>query len=72
LDGPRPAAPGAAGHGIVLFDGTCAFCERSVKFMARRDPADYLRFGASQSESGRRILAEHGLTRELTRSIVFY
>ena len=55
----------------MLFDGTCAFCEGSVKFMARRDPAGYLRFGASQSEAGARLLAQHGLTREMTRSIVF-
>ena len=57
-------------HGVVLFDGTCAFCERSVKFMARRDPAGYFRFGASQSEAGARLLAEHGLTRQATRSLV--
>jgi predicted DCC family thiol-disulfide oxidoreductase YuxK len=42
-----------------------------VKFMARRDPAGYLRYGASQSEAGARLLAQHGLTREMTRSIVF-
>lgn len=69
-----PAAhrsPPAGTNGVVLFDGTCAFCERSVRFMARRDPAGYLRFGASQSESGARMLATHGLTREMTRSIVF-
>src|SRR5580765_3484182 len=55
---------------IVLFDGTCAFCEGSVKFIARRDPAGYFRFGASQSPSGAALLAEHGLTRDMTRSMV--
>jgi predicted DCC family thiol-disulfide oxidoreductase YuxK len=55
---------------IVLFDGTCAFCEGSVKFIARRDPAGYFRFGASQSSSGAALLAEHGLTRDMTRSMV--
>ena len=58
------------GHGIVLFDGTCAFCERSVKFIARRDPSGYFRFGASQSAAGIGLLAEHGLTRQSTRSMV--
>jgi predicted DCC family thiol-disulfide oxidoreductase YuxK len=64
--------PGDAslGNGIVLFDGTCAFCEGSVKFMARRDPAGYFRFGASQSPQAARLLAAHGLTREMARSIV--
>jgi len=55
---------------IVLFDGTCAFCEGSVKFIAKRDPAGYFRFGASQSPQGEALLARHGLTRELTRSMV--
>lgn len=56
--------------GVVLFDGTCAFCEGSVRFIARRDPEGYFRFGASQSERGRMLLATHGLTRESARSIV--
>jgi predicted DCC family thiol-disulfide oxidoreductase YuxK len=58
------------GGGIVLFDGTCAFCERSVRFIARRDPAGYFRFGASQSPQGQALLAEHGLTRAAARSLV--
>jgi predicted DCC family thiol-disulfide oxidoreductase YuxK len=57
-------------NAIILFDGTCAFCEGSVKFVALRDPAGYFRFGASQSPRGAALLAEHGLTRELTRSMV--
>ena len=56
--------------GIVLFDGTCAFCERSVKFIARRDPQKYFRFGASQTPQAREILARHGFTRESARSLV--
>jgi predicted DCC family thiol-disulfide oxidoreductase YuxK len=55
---------------IVLFDGTCAFCEGSVKFIARRDPAGRFRFGASQSARAADLLAAHGLTREMARSIV--
>jgi predicted DCC family thiol-disulfide oxidoreductase YuxK len=57
-------------HGIVLFDGTCAFCERSVIFMARRDPAGYFRFGASQSPQAEALLAPHGVSRETARSII--
>jgi predicted DCC family thiol-disulfide oxidoreductase YuxK len=55
---------------VVLFDGTCAFCEGSVKFIARRDRHAYFRFGASQSPQGEALLAAHGLTRAFTRSIV--
>ncbi|MCC7010161.1 MAG: DUF393 domain-containing protein [Acidobacteria bacterium] len=59
-----------ADHGIVLFDGTCAFCERAVLFIARRDPRRYFRFGASQAPGAAALLAEHGLTRDTARSII--
>ena len=55
---------------IILFDGTCAFCEGTVKFIARRDPAGVFRFGTSQSAPGTALLAAHGLTRAMTRSLV--
>lgn len=57
-------------HAVVLFDGTCAFCEGGVKFIARRDRAAYFRFGASQSPQAAALLARHRLSREMTRSIV--
>ncbi len=47
-------------NGIILFDGTCAFCEGAVKFVARRDRSNYFRFGASQSEPGRTLLTQNG------------
>jgi predicted DCC family thiol-disulfide oxidoreductase YuxK len=57
-------------NGIILFDGTCAFCEGAVKFVARRDSANYFRFGASQSPEGRSLLARAGFATEPPRSIV--
>jgi hypothetical protein len=56
--------------GIILFDGTCAFCERAVVFIAKRDPAGYFRFGASQSSQAAELLQRHGLTRNTARSII--
>jgi predicted DCC family thiol-disulfide oxidoreductase YuxK len=58
------------GGGIVLFDGTCAFCEGAVRFIARRDPAGYFRFGASQTPAAAAILAARGVSRESARSLV--
>ncbi|HUF47519.1 MAG TPA: DCC1-like thiol-disulfide oxidoreductase family protein [Vicinamibacterales bacterium] len=62
--------PASDDHGVVLFDGTCAFCERAVIFIASRDPGGYFRFGASQSPQAASLLAAHGLTRETARSII--
>ena len=47
------------GGGIILFDGTCAFCERSVRFVATRDEG-YFKFGASQNPEGQALLAKYG------------
>ena len=57
-------------HGIVLFDGTCAFCEGAVKFIATRDPDGYFKFGASQTPVAEQLLAQHQVSRESARSII--
>ena len=69
-DAPDTQHSGGPRQGVVLFDGTCAFCERSVVFIANRDPDQYFRFGASQSSRAAALLAPHGLAREATRSII--
>ncbi|MEO7134843.1 MAG: DCC1-like thiol-disulfide oxidoreductase family protein [Vicinamibacterales bacterium] len=55
--------------GIILFDGTCAFCERSVRLIATRDNG-YFRFGASQNPAGRAMLERLGTSREAAKSII--
>lgn len=57
-------------HGIVLFDGTCGFCERSVRFIAAHDRAGYFRFAPAQWPKAQEALAARGLTREAARSLV--
>ena len=52
----------------MLFDGTCAFCEGAVKFIATRDPQGYFRFGASQTDKATALLALCGMTRQAARS----
>lgn len=66
----RSPEPEPVAHGIVLFDGTCAFCEGAVIFIARRDPNAYFRFGASQTEAAAALLAAHGIDHASARSIV--
>jgi len=57
-------------HGVILFDGTGSFCERSVIFIANRDPEGHFLFGASQTPEAARLLAPFHLTRETARSII--
>lgn len=65
---PPPASGPSAG--VVLFDGTCAFCESAVKFIATRDPEGYFRFGASQTAKGTALLATYGMTRQASRTLI--
>lgn len=43
---------------VVLFDGVCNLCDRSVQFVIRNDPAGLLRFSPLQSSYGSRLV-EH-------------
>jgi predicted DCC family thiol-disulfide oxidoreductase YuxK len=52
------------GHSVVLFDGACSFCNRSVQFILRRDPARRFRFASLQSPVAQRLLAQMGRSLE--------
>ena len=55
--------------GVILFDGTCAFCEGSVRFIAARD-GGYFKFGPSQTAEARHLLAQHHVDGASARSII--
>lgn len=46
---------------IIVFDGVCVLCNGWVRFLLKRDHAVGFRFAAMQGESGRVLLARHGL-----------
>jgi predicted DCC family thiol-disulfide oxidoreductase YuxK len=47
---------------IVLFDGVCNLCNRTVNFVIDRDPRGRFRFAALQSDAARKLLHAHGRT----------
>ncbi|MBO1436052.1 thiol-disulfide oxidoreductase DCC family protein [Meiothermus sp. CFH 77666] len=46
---------------IVLFDGVCNLCNRTVQFIIRHDPSGRFRFASQQSEVGQKLLAQHNI-----------
>jgi predicted DCC family thiol-disulfide oxidoreductase YuxK len=46
---------------IVIFDGECLFCQRSVRFIHRHDPNNLFRFASRQSGAGSHLLAQAGI-----------
>jgi len=49
---------------VILYDGVCGFCNRTVQFILKRDSKNHFRFATLQSEFARTILQKHGLTTE--------
>jgi predicted DCC family thiol-disulfide oxidoreductase YuxK len=47
------------GHLIVLFDGFCGLCDRTVQFILRRDFRDLFRFAPLQGKFASEILRRH-------------
>jgi predicted DCC family thiol-disulfide oxidoreductase YuxK len=55
---------------IVLFDGTCGFCDASVQFMINNDPSGHFRFAPSQSDAGIAAARANGRDPQQIKSIV--
>ncbi len=45
---------------LILFDGTCGFCQRSVQLVLPRDSKGAFAFASLESELARQLLAERG------------
>ncbi|GHC09190.1 thiol-disulfide oxidoreductase DCC family protein [Thermomonas carbonis] len=52
------AEPGGA---VIVFDGVCVLCNGWVGFLLRHDRRARYRYAAMQSDTGRDLLASHGL-----------
>ncbi|MBV9827147.1 MAG: DUF393 domain-containing protein [Alphaproteobacteria bacterium] len=48
--------------GLILFDGVCLLCSRSVRFVLERDPAARFRFAPIESAYGTALATRLGIT----------
>jgi len=46
-------------HAVVLYDGVCNLCTWWVQFIIKRDHKGYFKFGALQSDAGRKLTQIH-------------
>ncbi len=56
---------------VVLFDGVCVFCNRSVDFILDHEKDETLTFAPLQSETGQEILKEFNYPADYLDSILF-
>lgn len=57
---------------VVLYDGYCVLCNRSVAFMQARQRPRALEYAAQHSERGRQLLAACGLSGKPQEMLVLY
>jgi predicted DCC family thiol-disulfide oxidoreductase YuxK len=50
---------------VMLYDGLCGFCNKTVQWLLKRDRCDRFRFAPQQSSFAAAILARHGIDREI-------
>lgn len=55
---------------VILFDGVCTLCNRTVDFIIRHDRTHRFRYGSLQSNSGRMLLEKFDLPKDSLDSIV--
>ncbi len=67
----RPAPTGARTGPVLLYDGTCGLCNRSVRLLLRIDRRGVLRFAALQGGPAQAWLRSHGLPTADFDSMVF-
>jgi predicted DCC family thiol-disulfide oxidoreductase YuxK len=65
-----PARRVAGARQLVLYDGVCGLCDRTVQFLLAEDQSAVLSFAPLQGETAAGILADRPLTGEV-RSVVF-
>ncbi|MGX9290568.1 thiol-disulfide oxidoreductase DCC family protein [Bacillus sp. A015] len=56
---------------LILFDGVCNVCSGAVQFVIKRDPNERMMFASLQSDTGQRILQEHGLPLDEFNSFIY-
>ena len=56
---------------IIIFDGVCNLCTRSVKFIIKHDPAARFQFTAFQTKAGMKVLNQYGVKPKNVDTLLF-
>ncbi|MEI8141685.1 MAG: thiol-disulfide oxidoreductase DCC family protein [Chitinophagia bacterium] len=55
---------------IILFDGVCNFCNRTVNIIIKHDKEAHFKFAASQSIGGIKLLQQFKLDQKASASVI--
>lgn len=59
-------------HPTLLFDGYCNYCNKWVNFIIRHDKKIKFRFATLQSEAGKKLLKQYGLSDKEDSVVLIY
>ena len=59
------------GRHIILFDGVCNLCNRSVQFIIKKDKKGIFKFASLQSTVGKELLKEFELPEDSFQSFIY-
>jgi predicted DCC family thiol-disulfide oxidoreductase YuxK len=62
---PNGKKGGISMNRVILFDGECHFCDRSVQFIIKRDPSGYYKFASLQSDIGQKLLQQYNAPKNI-------
>ena len=57
---------------LILFDGVCNLCNKSIQFVIKHDKKDQFRFTALQSKTGMALTEEFQIDTSKTDSVILY
>lgn len=57
---------------VILYDGYCKLCSRSLQFVIRRDRKNKFSYVSLQSEQGAALISEMAKDKQYADSIVYY
>ena len=55
---------------VVLFDGVCNFCDRTVRFILDNDHNQHFQFASQQSGAGRKVLKEYNAPNDISTIVL--
>lgn len=55
---------------IILFDGECNFCDKSVQFIIKRDPNANFHFASLQSKIGKELLSQYNVPNNINSLVL--
>ena len=59
-------------NSIILFDGVCNFCNRTINIILKYDKHVYFQFAPSQSRAAVAIMQEFGLEENAIASVILF